>query len=435
MLGGMSVYAQHNSSLRQSRSSSSIVSAYTDSLAALKARSFASSNYSPDSTPVSPYFYRLVGPTTYYTKAVHDELSLSGPYDPLAPTTPGIQWRDSLNSSIDHHLIGIYTSRPSMVQYHDAQYRDLEVIQTSKKAYEKELKTAIGDVPPVVDVTSLAGDVDVDLTIAKPNFWKRTGAFSLQFTQNYFSENWYKGGNNNGTMLATLALQAVYDDQRKITWENKLDMRLGFVTTTSDSCHTFLTNNDRLDLYSKFGVKAAKKTWYYTATAEALTQFMPGYKTNDRRIYSDFIAPLDVSFSLGMDFKPTLKNGNTLSVTLLPGSYKMRYIGNRDENIHRVYNMLGKDMTHDVGSKVELNSKLTLCKNFTWKCRFYYFTSYKYAESELENVLSLAFSKYISSELYTLWRFDDNRDRKYFDDNLGYFQFKEFLTLGLKYAF
>ena len=74
-------------------------------------------------------------------------------------------------------------------------------------------------------------------------------------------------------------------------------------------------------------------------------------------------------------------------------------------------------------------------KNLSWRCRSYCFTSYEYVEAELENVFTFSFSKYISSELNTLWRFDDNRPAKYYDDNLGYFQFKEFLTFGLKYSF
>ena len=235
-------------------------------------------------------------------------------------------------------------------------------------------------------------------------------------------------------MLATILLQANYDDTKRVTWENRLDMRLGFVTTTSDSCHTFLTNNDKLNLQSKIGIKTTKN-WYYTVSAEANTQFMPGYKSNNRLKFSDFMAPLDVYVSTGMDFKPSFKNGNTLSIAILPFSFKWRYIDTNNQNIHTVYNMVGKRHTEDYGSRLELNCKVKICKNFTWKCRAYYFTSYKYSEAELENTLSFSFSKYISSEVYTLWRFDDNRGPNFYDDNIGYFQFKEYMTLGLKYDF
>ena len=35
-----------------------------------------------------------------------------------------------------------------------------------------------------------------DLYVLKPNFWTQTGNGYLQFSQNYISKNWYKGGNS-----------------------------------------------------------------------------------------------------------------------------------------------------------------------------------------------------------------------------------------------
>ena len=256
----------------------------------------------------------------------------------------------------------------------------------------------------------------------------------MQVTQNYVSQNWYKGGNNNVTLLANLVLEANYNDQRKIQWDNKLDLRLGFMTAASDSCHSFLTSNDKIALYSKLGVKAAKY-WNYTLSLEANTQFMPGYKSNDRRKSSGFLSPLDWFGSIGMDFKPQFSNKNTLSVALLPLSYKMRLINAEDETIHKAYNMVDKSFQQDFGSKIECNAKVQIVKDLYWRCRFYYFTSYKYAESELENAFSFQFNKYISTEVYTLWRFDDNRSPQFKDKSLGYFQFKEYFTLGLAYRF
>ena len=136
-----------------------------------------------------------------------------------------------------------------------------------------------------------------------------------------------------------------------------------------------------------------------------------------------------------MDWKPKFKNGNSFSLALLPFSYKMRLIDDDDEDIHRSNNMVGKDFQQDFGSKIEFNSQIKIVKDLTWKCRCFYFTSYEYVESEMENVLSFQFNKYISSEVYTLWRFDDNRSQKDYDDTLGYFQFKEYFTLGLAYNF
>lgn len=370
--------------------------------------------------------YRLVGPATFYHGALDETFSLA----PAAAC--------DLNGSINQALVQLYIRHPELIRYHDRQFQNeqLETVRTP------EQQTITEDVEQVLAATALDAALDdvadavddIGLRIERPNFWKFKGTASLQFTQNYFSDNWYKGGENNYTLLASVLLEAKYDDQRRVTWENRLDMRLGFVATKADTCHSYITNNDKLNLYSKLGVKAAK-SWFYAASLEANTQFLPGYRVNDTRTWSKFCAPLDFYASLGMDFKPTLKNDNELSVALLPLSYKFRYIRDDDENIHKSYKMEGESFHQDFGGKIEVNAKIKLAKDFLWKCRYYYFTSYKYAEAEFENIFQYRFSRYIAAELYTLWRFDDNRSPDYYDDNLGYFQFKEYCTLGLTYNF
>ncbi len=430
--------AQRARSTSYAREASSIVAKYKKELSRL---STSTVTVADDTTEVamSPYLYRLIGPGIYYRSVLTDKFRLDyelpGTSVPMM-TTGLIDERKLVRSTLDQVLLNTYATRPELFHYYDAQIESENIITASPTAGAKvEDLTAIYDkVTEITDVADVVDNVEVDLQIKKPNFWTTSGKFSLQFTQNYFSENWYKGGNNNVTLLSNLVLEANYNDQRRVQWDNRLDLRLGFVTATSDSIHRYLTNNDKIDLLSKLGIKAAKN-WYYTMSVEGKTQFLPGHKSNDRRTYSKFLAPLDAYVSLGMDWKPKFKNGNTFSLALLPFSYKMRYIKDEEEAIHASYNMRDKDFQQDFGSKIELNSKITIVKNFSWRCRFYCFTSYEYVESEMENVFSFQFNKYISSEVYTLWRFDDNRDQKYYDRTLGYFQFKEYFTLGLAYNF
>lgn len=369
-----------------------------------------------------PTLYQLLGPATYYTSATDHLFSL-----------------DSLpTSAADEQLALFYTQHPELVRHYDGQYAEVaapSIVIEATTAEDVTAAVAAAEEALIGDAPDLHEDIDdIGLIVEKPNFWTTNASFSLQFTQNYFSENWYQGGNNTQTMLAGLTIEANYNDEQKVTWENKLTMKLGFVTSPSDTCHTLLTNNDKLNLYSKLGVQA-HKSWYYAMSVEANTQFMAGYYANNPAKYSAFLSPLDVYVSIGMDYKPTFSNGNTLSVALLPLSYKFRYIGDADENIHSAYSMVGKDTQHDFGSKIEVNASVTLAKNLTYKLRSYFYTAYSYAEAELENTFSYAFNKYLSTEFYTLWRFDDNRSRDYWDDNLGYFQFKEYFTFGLSYSF
>ncbi len=406
------------------------VQSFEQSLNVLRNNIF-NGNRKNSSKTISPYYYRLIDPEVYSASAIKGMMTLED--------LEGDK-RDQINHFIDKSLVGLYLKKPSAVAY-----SDLNINQEQSVPVVKEDEPIVLPVEKVDDILNnelevkQAKDiddniVDIGLKVEKPNFWKFTGQASLQFTQNYFSDNWYKGGNNNQNLLASLILQANYDDQKRLSWENKLEMRLGFMTTPSDTCHKFLTSNDKLNLYSKLGLKA-KKAWFYTATAEANTQFMPGYRSNNRLKFSNFLAPFDVYFSIGMDFKPSLKNGNTFSLALLPFSYKMRWLNDKDDNIHRVYNMVDEDITHDFGSKLEMNCKFQIAKDFFWKSRLYCYSAYDYVEAEWENSFTYAFSKYINAEVFTLWRFDDNRDRKYYDEHLGYFQFKEYFTLGLTYAF
>ena len=438
-LGSFQASAQRSgSAAAYSREASAIVLKYKKELTQIRKNV---ADVEPDSAekPMSPYLFRLLGPGVYYRSVTEDKLkmdyTLPGANTSIQSTGLMDEYR-RINTSIDEVLFGAYAEHPERFHYHDRQIAAETSVSPASAMETKaeDLASIYNKVEEIKDVAQVVDSVEVDLQIKKPNFWTTTGKFSLQFTQNYFSENWYKGGNNNVTLLSNLVLEAKYDNQKRVQWDNKLDLRLGFVTATSDSIHRYLTNNDKIYLFSKLGIKAAKN-WFYTVSFEANSQFLPGHKANDRRTYSKFMAPLDVYVSLGMDWKPKFKNGNTFSLALLPLSYKMRYITDDEEAIHASYNMRGKDFQQDFGSKIEFNSKIKIVKDFTWKCRYYYFTSYEYVESEMENVLSFQFNKYISSEVYTLWRFDDNRSRKYYDDTLGFFQFKEYFTLGLAYNF
>ena len=418
----------------------SLRNAFTGRMASLASASVKTDDESD--VALSPYMYRMLGQGMYYSSSVKNNFNID--WDAPAEdetTSEDIAYREELNKSVDKMLAKAYVTSPDKFTHYDAQYMS-ENVEADMVAEAKadQLQGIFGSSESIDDVADIFDDVNVDLEVTKPNFWKTSGKFSLQFTQNYLSQNWYKGGNNNVTNLTSLFLSANYNDQKLIQWDNSLDLRLGFMSAPSDTCHSFLTNNDKINLNSKVGVKATKSSWFYTFSMQAYTQFLPGYKSNDRRKYSAFLAPLDVTASIGMDYKPKLKKeGCSLSMALLPLSYKLRYIGVDDENIYSAYNMIedGENLTakHDFGSRLEFNSNFKLLDNLTWKCRLYYYTTYEYVESEMENVFSYSFSKYFSTELYTLWRFDDNRNPKFKDSSLGYFQFKEYFTIGLTYAF
>lgn len=443
--------AQNSRKKVSARRATTVVN-YLDSLKnafskSLEAKATQSTESTEDANvSLSPYLYRLLGQGMYYSSATKNQFDIDWEKaDEAACLTDEMSYREELNENVDALLASAYVSSPNHFTHYDSQFVDESIITTSgaKEASKEELSEIFDATDDIKDVTEIVDDVNVELKVTKPNFWKKSGKFALQFTQNYFTHNWYKGGNNNGTMLSTLYLSANYNDQKMIQWDNSLDLRLGFVTASSDTCHTFLTNNDKINLNSKLGIKASKSHWYYTVSMQAFTQFMPGYRANRKETFSKFLAPLDVSASIGMDFKPQLKkDGWSLSLALLPLSYKLRYIGSDDDNntIHSTYNMKNDEgewitTKHDFGSRLEYVHTFKLLSSLSWKCRLYYYTTYKYAEAEMENAFSYSFNKYLTAEFFTLWRFDDNRNPKDKDRDLGYFQFREYLTFGLAYSF
>ena len=249
--------------------------------------------------------------------------------------------------------------------------------------------------------------------------------------QNYVSGNWYKGGESNYSMVGALTLEANYDNKEKWIWNNKLELKLGFLRSRTDSLHKLKTNEDLIRLTSKVGLQASKR-WYYTLQLQAYTQFTKGYKSNDPKIYSDFFSPFNLNLGLGMDYKVESKNKRlTGSVNLSPIAINYRYVGRVD--LGPSYGLkAGKHSLVEFGPNMTADLVWKFNDVVTWKTRFYAFTSFKRAEIEWENTFELRVSKYITANLFLFPRFDD---ASMYDDELGYFQFKEYSSLGFAYTF
>ena len=70
--------------------------------------------------------------------------------------------------------------------------------------------------------------------------------------------------------------------------------------------------------------------------------------------------------------------------------------------------------------------------DISWKCRLYGYTTYERSELEWENTFTFRFNRYISTNLFVYPRFDDGVAR---DSHHGYWQFKEYCSIGFSYSF
>ena len=370
-------------------------------------------------TASSGQYSPLFLPFTYYGSVAHEALSLDG--EP---------------SEMSNALLDMYLRRPDLVQTTDAALRN----ELTTAAEQAEAPTPVLP-PPVEEAAPIEPEAPkADVEVKKPNFWTFKGDGFLQFLQNYVSGNWYKGGESNYSMLSSLTLEANYNNKSKWKWDNKLEMKLGFQTSPSDSVNKFKANEDLIRLTSKVGLQATKH-WYYTLQLLAYTQFTRGLKANDKRTYSDFMSPFNLNVGIGMDYKMEWFNKKlTGTVNISPLAVNYRYVdrtifmnGDTQQWFPSRHGLeADRHSLVDLGSQFTVDFTWKMAENISWKSRMYGFTSYKRVEYEWENTFSFQFNKYISSKLFIHPRFDDNRQR---DDHHGYWMFKEFLSIGFNYAF
>ena len=395
-----------------------IVKNYTDSLVVLRQQldSLQRVNESLRSEVSDGRYFRLFAPTTFYHSGANKSLS-------LAPNTG-----DEVTDAVDQAMLSLYLRRPDLVKNNESRLREVGSI---REDVNQELTQQVKLTEKAAPMPDEPEAVPIGLVVVKPNFWKFKGDCNLQFLQNFVSGNWYKGGESNYSAIGAVTLDLNYNDKDRITFENKLEMKLGFQTSRTDTVHKVKTNNDLLRLTSKLGLQAHKR-WYYTLQLLAYTQFARGYKANDKFVYSDFMSPFKLNVGIGMEYKVEALNKRlTGNLNFLPLSFNFMYVG-REALISR--NGINGDhhTLEDFGSQFTANLQWKIVDQVTYKTRLYANTSYHRSLVEWENQFELKVSKYISANLFLYPRFDDSNVR---DDDLGFFQFQEYSSLGVSYSF
>ena len=373
---------------------------------------------------------RLFTPLTFYHNVSAGMLSLNSE-------------NNDLDEAVDQALMNVYLNRPDLVTTTETQLDETGSLRDDIDQPITQRVELVHHVAPQPDEPQVMPENEVEVT--KPKFWTTKGDGFLQFMQNYVSDNWYKGGESTYSLLGSVTLEANYDNKGKWKWDNKLEAKLGFLTAKSDSLHKWKANEDLIRLTSKVGLQATKR-WYYTLQVLAWTQFTRGLKSNDHRTYSDFFSPFNLNVGLGMDYKvEAFDKKLTGTVNLSPIALNYRYVGrelfakqNSDTPTEFTWFPTrhgiddGKHHLLDPGSQFTADLVWKLNDVVTWKSRLWGFTSYHRGELEWENTFQLKVSKYISANIFLYPRFDDGNTP---DDDLGYWQFKEYTSIGLSYNF
>lgn len=392
---------------------------------------------------VDPDYYKLFVPPTYFkssiaqlstfkTEALLDDLASVSVQKSLPIDEKQFTTKERVNKVVNKALMNLYLNAPEAIVFTEDELESAGVfvdnIESEEDINAANAKKNMMDV--LTSNSPLELEQDAEVEVRKPQFWKVTGNGSLQFSQHYLSDNWYKGGESSVSMIGTLQINANYNDREKVQWENLLDAKLGLASTPSDQVHKYLTNTDQLRIFSKLGIQAAKN-WYYTISAEFKTQFVKGYKANNPKVISTFMSPADITVALGMDYKKKTDK-YAFSLLLAPLNWTMRYIASSevDETTYGLDE--GKSVKHNFGSQIQPTITWNIAKNITFESRLDYLTSYKWVRVEWENTLNLAVNRFLSTKVYVHARYDDSSVP--LNGSTSYFQLSELLSFGLSYS-
>jgi hypothetical protein len=287
----------------------------------------------------------------------------------------------------------------------------------------------------ITSLTFYAQDaVDAD------TLWKFSGTTSLNISQLSLT-NWAAGGDNSLSGNALINLSANYATD-KTSWENKLILGFGLIKQGDDPTRK---SDDQMDLASKLGLKASEK-WFYTALLGFNTQFAEGYDNpgeDDRLKISNFMAPGYLSFSLGMDYKPS----EVFSLFLSPISTKFTFVLDDDLSAQGTFGLdPGQKTRAEFGAYIKMTFKKEILKNVTLDTKIDLFSNYfdnpQYVDVNWDLLLTFKVNDYLSASLLTQLIYD--YDIKFGEDTTGdgeydtfseKVQFKELFGLGLTYSF
>ena len=329
---------------------------------------------------------------------------------------------------IDGMLLDLYTGYPERVAMTEEELLS-ENTYSNVASKDKTLSISLEKSSMAIP-DNVAGGMKTN--VVKPNYWTTNGRVALKFTQNYISGNWFQGGESNNTMLGEFDFDLNYDDKDRITFKTHFDVDLGFATTKADTLHSFKTNTDRLRIESTFGYKLVKNL-DLSAKMKLESQSLPNYPTNSPDFVSKFMAPFDANFSVGLNYKPSWEKFRFELYVAPLSAYNYRFV--RYGNLTSRYGIrAGRHHKEDFGTQVVLTvPRQKIFKLIDWYSRAEYYTNYARAFFQWENTFDISLNRYLTASLSLHTRFDDSA-RGLYDDEYGYWQIKEFMTLGVTYS-
>ena len=238
--------------------------------------------------------------------------------------------------------------------------------------------------------------------------WKRGGLMSFNLAQGSFS-NWAAGGDNFSMTVNGYFNYFFYYKKDRHSWDNNMDVNLGYVQSTSLGSRK---NDDRFDFLSKYGYKVdTTGKWYLSTLFNFRSQFFDGYtySNNIPDFSSSFLSPAYVILSVGFDYKPTDK----LSMFISPLTSRSTIITNSVLAQKGIYGIpAGQHSINEIGAFATINYSNVIAKNVTYKGRLDLFSNYASNPQNVDlfmtNLFSFKINRYFSATYSLDMIYDDN---------------------------
>lgn len=275
-------------------------------------------------------------------------------------------------------------------------------------------------------LSSMYSFVKPDIGELKRRRWSIFSELEGNFGQAAMS-NWALGGENSFSVRFDYRQNFDYN-YKKISWENDIYYRLGFLKSGSQKIRK---NEDFLDMKSKLGIKA-QKNWFYTALLRFETQFFESYTYNDKNegtLISDILSPSILSLSIGMDYKPS----SDFSIFASPIAGKWTYVMRAPDDVNpkRFGVLEGKKSRVDGGARIEVHNRFKLYKAVNIRSDLNMYASYFDKEHpfmfDWKIKADFRINYFIQTSLFVNFLYDLSSSKK--------LQIKENLNLGVSFRF
>ncbi len=263
-----------------------------------------------------------------------------------------------------------------------------------------------------------------------PGNWKKGGLVGLNLTQGSLS-NWAAGGDDFTLAVNGYLNGFAYFTKGKHSWDNNLDIFLGYIRTTSLGTRK---NDDRVDILSKY--KCAFSPQFSTAALfNFRTQMFDGftYVNDSTRLFSSsFMSPAYVIFSPGLDWKP-FKN---FSIFVSPITSRWVIIGNERLAAKGNYAAPGEQFKNELGAFATLNFTTDQNRIVTYRGRADIFSNYRNNPQNIDIFMQNIFAAKIFKIFALTWNIDViyDDDARLFgeNNNAPRTQLKSMFGLGLR---